>query len=833
VLPAGNTLRVWDAATGRERRSGAANGFPHVFWPDAGDLLNTGGLWGLDTKIVSHAFSPGARLLATGHRDGTVRLWDPATGKVRHLTAGAVVSSLAFSPDGRLLASGHTDRTVRLWDPVGAKEVHRLAGHRGWVTALAFSPDGRRLASGGGPSLAWDGVERTFRDWLRYCRSRRKEPDNLSVEEAVSALTAMGNFLETVEKSLDRAVRLWDVPTGRLLHRLPGHDGGGLLVGFVGDGQQLLTRLSGREWSANRDERFRLWDISSGRAVRDCKIARPFLREVHLLPGRRILLLVGKKSYRVSTVRLLDLDTGKFADRLQGDREDLSAVAVSADGKTVALAQDKIRLYATKTGKLLRELSGLAPDLKAVALSPDARMLAEAGGGPCLFIREVSTGRQVVPIAAHRQAIRFIRFRRDGKTVVTAGIDRTARLWDRSSGKLLQQFDLGDTVAPLCFDLSPDGRILAAEAVPLTLWDVATGKNVGEWKEHGRIGVFRFSPDGRRLLVVGRLATLWDLRGKRRIRRLPGRPFGHHTLCRGGHAVAAAGENLRYIAVWEAETGNLLYELKCATTRPGWKDPDFREVDSPALAVSPDDSQVALGAATGCDHAVEVRDLATGRLLCRLEGHGGDVTDVDFSRDGRFLATASADSTALVWDLAACIRKHQGRRPALPKREVERLWTDLGSADEAAAYWAVDRLAEVPGQAVPLLRRRLRPVSAEGIARLVADLRSPEYARRQRAAAELARREHAAAPALRQALAARPPLELRRQAEALLKKLDEPAASPEVRRGWRCVAVLARAGTPEARAALQALARGAPEALLTREARSALDRLRKQEPATP
>jgi len=131
--------------------------------------------WAADRESAGAiTFAPDGKTLASLGEDGFIKLWTVATGKQRlrirgtggaagkrHLRAGETgheACCVAFSPDGKLLASGQEDGSVRFWDPATGKEVGRLLGHRWRVLSIAFSGDGKKLISGSddGTALIWD-----------------------------------------------------------------------------------------------------------------------------------------------------------------------------------------------------------------------------------------------------------------------------------------------------------------------------------------------------------------------------------------------------------------------------------------------------------------------------------------------------------------------------------------------------------------------------------------------------------------------------------------------------------------------------------------------------
>ncbi|MDM8550348.1 tetratricopeptide repeat protein [Desulfobacterales bacterium HSG2] len=175
-----NTIRLWDAETGRERSllTGHTDDVSSVsFSPDgktlaSGSKDNTIRLWDAETGrekslltghtsyVSSVSFSPDGKTLASGSWDNTIRLWDAETGREKSLLTGHTndVSSVSFSPDGKTLASGSSDKTIRLWDAETGREKSLLTGYTDFVLNVSFSPDGKTLASGSSDSTIrlWD-----------------------------------------------------------------------------------------------------------------------------------------------------------------------------------------------------------------------------------------------------------------------------------------------------------------------------------------------------------------------------------------------------------------------------------------------------------------------------------------------------------------------------------------------------------------------------------------------------------------------------------------------------------------------------------------------------
>jgi WD40 repeat protein len=175
------------------------------------------------------AFSPDGRLLASGGKDGPVKLWDSATGQPVLTCEGDNhgVCGVAFSPDGKRLASANWDRTANLWDVATGKRLLTFKGHAWPVTGVAFSPDGRRLAT----------------------------------------------------SSLDGTARVWDSATGQELLSLKARAGMVFSVVFSPDGRRLA--------SANVYGPISLWETQVSQETKDRRAARQLVDDLFDEKGLR------------------------------------------------------------------------------------------------------------------------------------------------------------------------------------------------------------------------------------------------------------------------------------------------------------------------------------------------------------------------------------------------------------------------------------------------------------------------------------------------------------------------------------------------------------------
>ncbi|HLO33841.1 MAG TPA: WD40 repeat domain-containing protein [Anaerolineales bacterium] len=310
---ADHTVALWDVSTalGASTQSGGLIGRP----------LNAHANW-----VLSIAFSPDGKTLASSGGDGQLILWDVATGQPVRQLSGTTdwVSSVAFSPHGALLASGGGDGTLTLWDVSTGQSIRQFSAHTGWVSTIAFSPDGKTLASGSYDQTVILWKVSTGRDTQAATLQRLRQLSGHTDWVRSVAFSPDGRTLAS--GSDDHAIILWDVGTGQPIGQpLSGHTDFVRAVAFSHDGKTLA--------SGSDDRTIILWDLATRQRLRQLSGHTDFLRTVAFSPDDRTLASGGDDR----TLILWNVTTGQpLGQPLSGHVDRVRTVAFSPDGKTLA-----------------------------------------------------------------------------------------------------------------------------------------------------------------------------------------------------------------------------------------------------------------------------------------------------------------------------------------------------------------------------------------------------------------------------------------------------------------------------------------------------------------
>lgn len=769
-------------------------------------------------------WSADGRLLATGGARGRVYLWSATSGRLlrRIAVEDAEVEAIALSPDRCRLAVAGNDGTACLVDTATGHEVAVLPTPATRGRAVAFSSKGDRLA------LAGDGGVRV---WGLSATAEKRLFDISGGTFSAVAFSPDGSFIVAAEIG-GRGIQVCDAATGKYLRRVPHVAGIVHTLAFSRDGSTFLV---------SSDCITQVWDGAGEKA-------RPAFKKRILRGGSAAALsadgkVVATTDASYARACLWDATTAESLGVLvPGHAHTIQGLAFSPDGKVLAAAsaESAIRLWDTAARKRQDKAQPHEELIAAVAWSPDGSALASAAWDDTVRTWDARTGKERLRLRADRgeghshldvSLYGEVAFSPDGRLVAAVQNHDTVVIWDTVTGRPAYRFP------GRCVAFAPDGCRLAAgdalstpdnpEGGVVRLYALPNGRVLRELTGHrSAVGTVAFTPDGKSVLSRGvghegltaspvvperRHLRLWDVAtGAEQPLAAPEGAVSVMALSPDGRTLATVARDERAIALWEMATGQ---------RRGEWDCPSGRVTD---LAFAPGGRALATAHEDGL---VRLWDVFTGRPLKCLDAGPGRALGLAFSPDGKALATAGGDTTTLVWDVAEAMRG-PGTRD-LDDRAREACWADL-RRDGAPALRAAGALAASPAQAVPFLRKCLRPakpVDVRAFAALVARLDDDDFAEREKAMTELACLDERALPLLRKAEADASQAEARRRLTQLRKRLEEGGLGPEAIRAVRAVEVLEWAGTPQARELLGELAGGDPAARLTREAQGSRQRL--------
>jgi WD40 repeat protein len=288
-------------------------------------------------------------------------------------------------------------------------------------------------------------------------------------------------------------------------------------------------------------------------------------------------------------------------------------------------------------------LTGHTGEVNTVAITPDGRSLISAGDDKTIKIWDLQTGQAQQTLEGHTNWIYSLAISPDGRTLASGSKDNAAKVWDLAEGRELYTLT-GHVNYINGVAFSPDNQILATASYDKTvkLWSVPTGEAIGTLRGHtGYVLAVAFSPDGQ-VLASGsydKYIKLWDLKTQQELHTLRGHFSDVNVLAfsADGQRLVSASDD-RTLRLWDWKTGKALQTI--STDHAG---PIF------AMALSSNGQIVASGSE---DETIKLWDLSKGKELQTLRGHSGAIFGLAFSPDGKILASASKDKTIKLWTIA-------------------------------------------------------------------------------------------------------------------------------------------------------------------------------------
>ncbi len=675
-------VHLWDARAARRVRQirspdHAAN--ITIFSPDGARIATAGNspahayLWDTATgkriaefkkeymrKINHMCFSADGSKLAVAFHGHLACLFDVASGEeISSFQHRNSVFTVSFSPDGERVVSASHDFTAQVWNSRDGAHIATLGNN--YEQFAAFSPDGRRIVttSYGGPPRLWDASDYHELGELKHAQ-RARTCLRFSNSGAVVASAYEGN-----------RILLWESATGRLAASLKGHRGPVKSIRFSRDDDRLVT--------ASEDGTARVWATESGKELL-CLTGHE--AEVHLADfspcGTQIVTASAD-----ATARIWDSSNGRIAT-LRGHSRWVDAATFSADNQRIVSAsglQGSGHVWDALSGKRLATLRGLDARLGghakawSVAFSPDESGILCACGEEAIIFDSAS-GHEVVKLVGHDDEVIAAKFGRDGKVVLTASRDRTARLWDAANGAELlclrghrdQVLDAaiskdGTTIATCSGATIGGGRDSTAR-----IWDAANGALRAVLRGHKKsVTAVDLSPDGCRLITASHdnTARIWDVASGRQLHCLSGHgEWVHVAQFSPDGTLAVTGAFDKTVRLWDPTTGR---ELVCLRGHEDWISNAMISLDGTRVFT-----------ASG-DVTARIWDVLTGLEIARYVAHHGcaQAAFFGFSRDGKRLMTQADDGLISVWDVE--------RTAALAGRPLEILLASLPAGNRTPA----------------------------------------------------------------------------------------------------------------------------------------------------
>ncbi|HKB03464.1 MAG TPA: WD40 repeat domain-containing protein, partial [Gemmataceae bacterium] len=404
-------VAVWDAGTGKLVRR----------------------ITGVETTASCLAFSPDGRHLAVGTIQRlAVQLFDVVSGKeVRRFRSWPGVFTVAFSADGKRLAAARSIGTASVWDVETGKPTAASADPGAYVLDLRYVGPDRLLV------VSDDAV---LYDWKSGTAVERSaEPRGPAFDHyAVSPdrrLLAVPNWTGEI--------RLYDARTGAELRQLNGHTNLAEPVQFSADGARLFSR--------GHDQTVGVWDVATGKSIHRFDLGNAASGDVLAVSPDGRWVAASHHTGEGMAVQVWDATTGREGPGFNLEKRQVGRLAFGPDGTTLAAVGGTNRfdssglgwavLWDVTTGAVRQTLTGSKGFWHSIAFSPDGRSAATSGADGVIRVWELATGQERRAFRGHQSPPYHLVFSPDGRHLASSSADEPALVWDMygtSGGKITE-----------------------------------------------------------------------------------------------------------------------------------------------------------------------------------------------------------------------------------------------------------------------------------------------------------------------------------------------------------------------------------------------------------
>lgn len=641
------TIKLWDTSNGRELRD-----------------LSSGGQSSTSFSPVI-AFSRDSRMVAAGTGSNSVKIWEVVSGRELQTLEGSQTSMasafgiyfIEFISDGRIVTISDS---VRVWDVASGRELNSFnidpssAAAALGGTGFAVSPDGRQLVG----FLGGVDAKLKFLDIMSGREVRSISLDNVNVAE----LSFAPNGSLFVSGIVDKRLKLWEVTTKANEKNL-----GPTLKDY----SQIRISPDGRFLALSENYLVKLFDVATGRELVQLKVPNTgaFTSQGAEFSGNAFIAFT-QDSNRLATggldtpTTLWDTASGKQLLRMNARTNMAYNVRFSADGQQ--LASGGRTRWDLRTGRGLRITSGMSEGTYSWP-SPDGRLIAiRKANSSVVTILETPSGRQLHTFTPSGSAgsVDRIRFSKDSTKVfvihgaifdqasstVTPGSYMTGsgvKVWDVKSGKEFRTLAMNEMPA----DAVPadDGRTLAllGSMGEISLWDIEAGAKLRDLSTNPMKNLTNMTTGG---------MPMPNPRSKGSMPVMPNLSDLSAVLTNTMASVSAGTMGRTVTSIVFSADGRLLASGGLESK----SNFDLAAMMSGAMGQpskgqnkknQPDPQDFMKNMKFEATGRVVLWDPSSGREVGTLRGHGKGISQVAFSRDGKFLASASTDNTIRIWDV--------------------------------------------------------------------------------------------------------------------------------------------------------------------------------------